>query len=119
MEPISSTDLGASIAKELGIDHPISTQEYLEMDPELFRRYVEYRGWILEDRALTKRTKILMVVAVMAALKHEEALRRYISAAKVSGASREEILDACRVGILFAGGPGLIAVGEALHGLDE
>jgi alkylhydroperoxidase/carboxymuconolactone decarboxylase family protein YurZ len=109
-------DLGAAIGAELGMEHPEATQRFLESDPELFRRYVDFRGWVLADGHIEKKTKLLMVVAVMCALKHPDAINRYASGAVVAGASREEVQEACRVGVLFSGGPGLIAIADGLYG---
>jgi len=54
-----------------------------------------------------------MILAMLTALHQGDAMHMYAGIARKEGATAEEVLDALRVGILFSGGPGIVAASGA------
>ena len=55
-----------------------------------------------------------MVLALLTTHHQGEAMHMYAEIARNEGATAEEIRDAMRVGILFSGGPGIVAASGAV-----
>lgn len=103
---------------EVGAALPPSHAAYALQDPDLFRSYLAWRDTCLSDGALTRTQKLLMVIALLTAQKNADAMRVYASIALSQGASREELKEALRVGILFSGGAGIDAAAHVADLLD-
>ena len=89
--------------------------KYQEEDPELFAHYRAARSWAVADGALSEREKLLIFLGAATALAQSETIRTYVHLCAEHGATRAQILEACRVGWLFSGGPGIIAAARGLH----
>jgi alkylhydroperoxidase/carboxymuconolactone decarboxylase family protein YurZ len=85
-------------------------EEYAELDPDLFNVYLELRECCVHDETVGSRNhKLLMAVAVLISQKQVDPARLYAEQARREGATAAELLGALRVGILFSGGPGILA----------
>jgi alkylhydroperoxidase/carboxymuconolactone decarboxylase family protein YurZ len=104
---------------EVGSNLPESHIEYARRDSELFDAYLAWRGTILDDGALPKKYKLLMVVSLLVAHRDEGPLKLYASQARAEGASAGELKEALRVGVLFSGGPGVHTAASVWQLLDE
>ena len=100
---------------ELGDALPEHVRRYAQIDPKLFRWYRDFRSNILATGAITSKDKMLMVLALLTAMKQGGAMEMYCTIALEEGATTEEILEAARVGVLFSGGPGIAAAAEISH----
>ncbi|MBI3951335.1 MAG: carboxymuconolactone decarboxylase family protein [Acidobacteria bacterium] len=89
-----------------------------DVAPEMFEAYNQWRELVLKDSALPRKVKLLIVVGIMTVLRAEDALTLYSQIALNAGASKEELLDAMSVGILFSGGPSIVAMATALKNLE-
>jgi 4-carboxymuconolactone decarboxylase len=102
-------DARATMDAELRGGLPDAIGEYAQHDPELFTAYLSWRAAMLADGAIEHKTKLLMVVSILAAMKDLEPLRLYSRIARAEGASADELKEALRVGVLFSGGAGVAA----------
>ena len=108
------------IVAEIGDALPNALSEYTEIDPEMFRAYRDFRHVLLDQGVIGRKDKLLMVLALLTAMKQADAMCMYAGIARKEGATAAEVRDALRVGILFSGGPGIVAAsGTAVeHGSD-
>ena len=98
---------------EIGSALPDDISIYTELDPEMFRAYRDFRTVLLDQGVIPRKDKLLMVLALLTALHEGEAMHMYAEIARNEGATGEEVRDAMRVGILFSGGPGIVAASGA------
>ncbi len=75
----------------------------------MFRAYRDFRYALLDQGTIPRKDKLLMVLAILTTHHQGDAMHMYAGIARDEGATSEEILDALRVGILFSGGPGIVA----------
>jgi alkylhydroperoxidase/carboxymuconolactone decarboxylase family protein YurZ len=92
---------------------------YAELDPALFGPFQDLRQAVMADGALSRKTKYLMATAVATTMRSEGALLTYARLAKAGGATKDEILEALRVGVLFSGGAGICAAVGIVDVLQE
>ena len=100
------------IVDEIGADLPDVISEYTALDPEMFRAYRDFRYVLLDQGVIPRKDKLLMVLAILTTHHQGDAMGMYAGIARKEGATAEEIRDALRVGILFAGGPGIVAASQ-------
>jgi alkylhydroperoxidase/carboxymuconolactone decarboxylase family protein YurZ len=130
-EPASSVAAGPSqsaatgaveeeIVTEIGAELPDAISVYTRLDPEMFRAYRAFRSELLDTGIISRKDKMLMVLALLTATKQGDAMDMYARIARKEGATAQEVREACRVGILFSGGPGIVAASQAVvdHGAE-
>ena len=115
VDPMGKTwaDVESEIIDEIGTELPDEISQYAALDPEMFRAYRDFRFELLDQGVIARKDKLLMVLAVLTVLHQGDAMRMYAGIARKEGATPEEVLDALRVGILFSGGPGIVAASGA------
>ncbi|NPV60896.1 MAG: carboxymuconolactone decarboxylase family protein [Actinobacteria bacterium] len=69
-------------------------------------------GAVLEDGALSARTKSLILVGISTAIRCEPCIRRHVRTACELGATRSEIAEAAGAGVLMGGGPAAAYAGR-------
>jgi alkylhydroperoxidase/carboxymuconolactone decarboxylase family protein YurZ len=111
---VQMSALEKEIVDEIGSALPDAISQYTELDPEMFRAYREYRTVLLDQGVIPRKDKLLMVLALLTVLHQGDAMHMYAEIARNEGATAEEIRDAMRVGILFSGGPGIVAASGAV-----
>jgi alkylhydroperoxidase/carboxymuconolactone decarboxylase family protein YurZ len=97
------------IVDEMGTELPDTISQYTALDPEMFRAYRDFRYALLDQGVIPRKDKLLMVLAILTTHHQGDAMDMYAGIARNEGATAEEVLDALRVGILFSGGPGIVA----------
>ena len=102
-------NLEEEIVDEIGTELPDAISRYTEIDPEMFRAYRDFRYVLLDQGVIPRKDKLLMVLALLTATKQGNAMGMYAGIARNEGATAAEVRDALRVGILFSGGPGIVA----------
>jgi alkylhydroperoxidase/carboxymuconolactone decarboxylase family protein YurZ len=85
--------------------------------PEMFDAYSTFRELLFADKKLSRKSKLLIAVGIMTVLRTHEALALYSRISLNAGASKEELLEAMSVGVLFSGGPGIVAMSNAIQDL--
>ena len=110
---LDMTPLEKEIVDEIGSPLPDAISEYTELDPEMFRAYREFRTVLLDQGVIPRKDKLLMALALLTVLHQGDAMHMYAEIARNEGATAEEVRDAMRVGILFSGGPGIVAASGA------
>ena len=72
-----------------------------------FQRFITEGAWgsVWSRPGLDKRTRSLLVIALMAALGHEEELAMHIRATRNTGATREDIKEVFLMVAVYAGVP--------------
>jgi 4-carboxymuconolactone decarboxylase len=72
-----------------------------------FQRFITEGAWgsVWSRPGLDKRTRSLLVIALMAALGHEEELAMHIRATRNTGATREDIKEVLLMVAVYAGVP--------------
>lgn len=97
------------IVDEIGYELPDAISQYTAIDPELFRAYRDFRYALLDQGTIARKDKLLMVLAILTTHHQGDAMHMYAKIARSEGATGAEVLDALKVGILFSGGPGIVA----------
>ena len=74
---------------------------------EDFQRFITEGAWgsVWARPGLDKRTRSMLVIALMAALGHEEELAMHIGATRNTGATREDVKEALLMVAVYAGVP--------------
>ncbi len=74
---------------------------------EDFQRFITEGAWgsVWARPGLDKRTRSMLVIALMAALGHEEELAMHIRATRNTGATREDVKEALLMVAVYAGVP--------------
>ena len=107
------TEAGARIEQEIedeiGYDLPDVIARYTAIDPDMFAAYRQFRAELLDKGTMPRYQKLLMAIAILTATKQADAIDMYAAIARKEGASAAELREALRVGILFSGGPGIVA----------
>ncbi len=94
-------------------EHPLKM--FKELDPQLFRLVESNHELVFEEGALSKKTKLLMALAVDAAVKAPGGVRALTLQALKSGASKEEIAETLRVAHYIGGIGSVYTAVEALR----
>jgi alkylhydroperoxidase/carboxymuconolactone decarboxylase family protein YurZ len=98
---------------------PGAIERYARLDPEIFSAYTDFRSKVLEDGALDRKTKLLMVIALLTSMKEREPMLLYSQIARRDGVTPAELKEALRVGILFSGGAGVAAAASICDTLED
>ena len=88
------------------------------MAPEMFNGYTKMRERILQDSALARKSKLLIAVGLLTALRADETLTLYSQITMNAGVSKEELLEAMSVGVIFAGGPAIVTMSNVIQQLN-
>jgi AhpD family alkylhydroperoxidase len=81
---------------------------FLENCPEAGKAYMELFKSVLKAPALDKKTKQLILIAVMAAQNYRPGVEAHVPQAVKAGATREEIVEAVLLTLPVAGINGLL-----------
>lgn len=114
---MSETELHTRLQGEMG-EVPDAITRYARLDPEIMEAYTEFRSRVLGGGVLDRKVKLLMVIALLTAMKEREPMRLYALIARREGVTPEEIMDALRVGVLFSGGAGMAAAASIVDVLE-
>jgi alkylhydroperoxidase/carboxymuconolactone decarboxylase family protein YurZ len=108
-------------AKELGLPAvPERLRKTAQKNPVYTLNYIKWRdSVIMTDGALSKRQKLLIALGAVTSTLSEQAMATYARLAIVAGASLEEVIEAMYVAAVFTGGPGLVALGNVIHALEN
>jgi AhpD family alkylhydroperoxidase len=71
------------------------------------------------EGALTTKTKELISVALSVTSECKWCIAFHVKNALDSGASKEEIMEACYVAVLMGGGPAMMQMGRVMKALDD
>jgi alkylhydroperoxidase/carboxymuconolactone decarboxylase family protein YurZ len=115
---VSEADLHTKLEGEMG-HVPDAIARYTRLDPGIMEAYTEFRSAVLDGGVLDRKVKLLMVIALLTAMKEREPMRLYALIARKEGVTPEEIMDALRVGVLFSGGAGMAAAASIADVLEE
>jgi alkylhydroperoxidase/carboxymuconolactone decarboxylase family protein YurZ len=106
------------LEEELQEEFPRKIKAVANLAPDMFRGYTKMREMILQDGELSRKSKLLIALGILTALRAEETLKLYAQITLNAGASREELSEAMSVGVIFSGGPGIVAISDAFQGLN-
>ena len=87
--------------------------------PDPMSGFVRLHNWALEDGALSRKTKELMVFAISVALRCEGCIAYHTQDAVLAGATREELLETLGVAMLMGGGPAAVYAAHALDAIEQ
>ena len=85
--------------------------------PGVVEALEELHGAVVEEGALSAKTKVLIQVGIATALRCEPCIRKHIRGASELGATRPEIIEAASTAILMGGGPAAAYMGRYV--MDE
>jgi alkylhydroperoxidase/carboxymuconolactone decarboxylase family protein YurZ len=103
--PIEHTDTAGILeymAKTFGAV-PQWGEVLAEASPASFEAYFQLRATVFRDAALPRRYKELLLVILNCTERYEFGMDTHMKGALAAGASREELLDACRTSIASGG----------------
>lgn len=90
-------------------------ERFLGSSPEVGKAYLDLFKSVMKTPALDKKTKQLILIAVMAAQNYRPGVAAHVPQAIKAGATREEVLEAVLLTIPVAGINGAVeCIGEAL-----
>ena len=78
-----------------------------ETMPAVMDKFNDFHDAVFQDGILSTKEKRLIGLGMALALKCDFCLAVHIKALKALGASLEEVLEVCSVGMLMHGGPGM------------
>lgn len=110
VEPVQSAhDAGLDVLRTLSGGDPDAYETMKRELPELADSILEQSmGWAWQGTALDRRTRSLLVVAMLAALGRRESLRSHISGALNHGATPEQIVETLKMVSAYAGFPAAV-----------
>lgn len=86
-------------------------------DPAMVELLDKERSFALSEGALSRKTKLLIAVALDASLGAEAGVKSLAGQALAAGASKAEILEAVRVAHFISGAGALYAAARGLEGI--
>ena len=91
-------ELTSKFAQARGGEMPLGIQRMMELDPEMFKRYVDYSSAIFKG-PLPPKVAEFILIAVDASVTHmfEPGLRAHMRRALELGATKEELLEVCEL----------------------
>lgn len=103
------------------LDDATKTAEKLSKDyPRLMSPFgVLKRHSVEEDGALTSKTKRLIALALAIANGCEWCIALHVKGLLDSGATKDEIIEACFVAVLMAGGPAVFHIQLAMDAIEQ
>jgi 3-oxoadipate enol-lactonase/4-carboxymuconolactone decarboxylase len=93
-----------SVLGEAHVDRAEARKTAFDTD---FQRFITEGAWgsVWSRPGLDKRTRSMLVIALMAALGHEEELAMHIRATRNTGATREDVKEVLLMVAVYAGVP--------------
>lgn len=93
-----------SVLGDAHVDKAEATKTDMDAD---FQEYITKNAWgdVWSRPGLTKRERSLIVIALMAALGHDEELAMHIRATKNTGATKEDVKEVLLQTAVYAGVP--------------
>ena len=101
-------DIGIEVRRSvLGSAHVDRAEARKTPFDEDFQRFITEGAWgsVWARPGLDRRTRSMLVIALMAALGHEEELAMHIRATRNTGATREDVKEVLLVVAVYAGVP--------------
>ncbi len=101
-------DAGLKVRRSvLGESHVDRAEARTTSFDEDFQRFITEGAWgsVWARPGLDKRTRSMLVIALMAALGHEEELAMHIRATRNTGATREDVKEVLLMVAVYAGVP--------------
>jgi alkylhydroperoxidase/carboxymuconolactone decarboxylase family protein YurZ len=91
-------ELTSKFAEARGGEMPLGIQRMMELDPGMFKRYVDYSSAIFKGPLPAKVAEFILI-AVDASVTHmfEPGLRAHMRRALELGATKEELLEVCEL----------------------
>ncbi len=97
-----------------------SIMDYLSRKkPELQEPFMKFNGAVIRDGALPTKVKELIALSLSLQSTCEWCITYHTRNAVATGASRDEILEACYVAVLMAGAPALMHVNLVVEALER
>jgi len=96
-------------------DNPLKIFE--KLDSELFKLLESSRGFTFEDGALSRKSKLLIAMALDSAKGTVQGVKSLAQAAMQVGASKDEIMEALRVAFFVSGVGCIYTAAQALKEL--
>ena len=87
--------------------------------PNVMEGYMAMSSAAKADGCLDKKTKELIATAIGVAVKCDGCIASHTKAARMNGASREEVLEALGIAVFMGGGPSVVYASQALEAFDE
>jgi len=78
-----------------------------EAMPAVMDKFNDFHDAVFQDGVLSSKEKRLIGLGMALALKCDFCIAVHVKALKTLGASLEEVLEVCSVGMLMHGGPGM------------
>ena len=91
-------ELTSKFAEARGGEMPLGIQRMMELDPGMFKRYIDYSSAIFKG-PLPPKVAEFILIAVDASVTHmfEPGLRAHMRKALELGATKEELLEVCEL----------------------
>ena len=87
--------------------------------PNVMEGYMAMSSAAKADGCLDKKTKELIAAAIGVAVRCDGCIASHTKAARMNGASREEVLEALGIAVFMGGGPSVVYASQALEAFDE
>lgn len=87
--------------------------------PDVMKGFSAMAGAALEDRALSKKTKELIALAIGVAGHCKGCIGFHVKALIALGVTREELAETLGMAIYMGGGPSLMYAAEAMQAFEE
>jgi AhpD family alkylhydroperoxidase len=88
-------------------------------EPETMQAFEHFHRTAVATRALDKKTKELMALAISITHGCDDCIAHHVHDAIDAGATREEITDTLGVAVLMGGGPGMIYASHAMEAMEQ
>jgi len=110
---------GSPVLAEIARKREAAHERFLELDSEVYKRFLALERAAFKDGVLPKKTKELIALGISVAKDCESCMQWHVEKAVEAGASREELLETLEVAIEMGGGPATVSCRFALHVMDE
>jgi alkylhydroperoxidase/carboxymuconolactone decarboxylase family protein YurZ len=84
----------------------------------MFEGYTKMREVILKEGQLSRKSKLLIAVGLLTAQRADETLSLYCQMALNAEATKEELIEAMSVGVIFSGGPSIVTMSNVMQELN-
>lgn len=89
------------------------------LNPKAMKGFKEFMNSVKIEGTLSAKMKTIIGVAIAVSRQCEFCVPFYTKQALESGATREEILDACMVAALMGGGPAITFIKHVMDAIEE
>jgi alkylhydroperoxidase/carboxymuconolactone decarboxylase family protein YurZ len=103
---------------ELQGEFPAKIKVAATRAPEMFEGYTKMREVILKEGQLSRKSKLLIAVGLLTAQRADETLSLYCQMALNAEATKEELIEAMSVGVIFSGGPSIVTMSNVMQELN-